>query len=134
MATIKHVTQSTYKESELSFEKPNTGKDLAIQGQGYSVADLVLKFRMGQPLGIKNNIPIFNGGGYEDEDPTNAPDFDINDAHEIMENIKQNKQSRKQQKEDEKQERQQLEAQILERSMSEKKQAENIAKLLKKDS
>lgn len=113
MTQIKQTTQRSYKVGKYSYEKPTDEKDLAIPGQGYSVKDLVNKFRMGQPLGIKNNIPVFNGGGFDDEDPTQRPDFDLTDTTEILDQIKANKLARKKQKLEEKIELQKAEAQRI---------------------
>lgn len=86
--TFRH--QYNYEPGKHSFEYVS-GESETIPGQALTVREMLDNYVKGVPLdGLYHHGSFEDDPDYEDFDPTSDPAFDIVDAHQQLEQIKEN--------------------------------------------
>lgn len=67
----------------------NNEPSVTVPGQAYTIEELLVKFGQGQnPVSVKDGIYYGEAQDFDDFDPTTSPDFDLVDAENTLNQIK----------------------------------------------
>lgn len=93
---MKYKTWYNYKLNKEGMEKNGLPSE-TIPGQSYTIRELLEKFTHGVSPAVAK-IPTYDPDqGFDDVDPTSAPDFDLADVTILLEDIKQKQSERSEQ-------------------------------------